>query len=135
MTATFRDKQRKLEASIGSPFSRVYVAGSSAGAYFTVALALHGFQADGFGAMSGGSGRETPELRHLAPKPFYIGYGSYDTVGPAARALAGLLRDAGWPVEVSAHPVGHGAKEIYLDEAFHFWEANAPKAAAAPKAP
>jgi hypothetical protein len=42
-------------------------------------------------------------------------------VGGSARALAGLLRGAGWPVRVAEHPLGHGAKEVYLDEALAFW--------------
>ncbi|WP_437587830.1 alpha/beta hydrolase [Sorangium sp. So ce1000] len=122
LVAMFAEKRRKLEELVGAPFSRVYVAGSSSGAYFAAALALHGgIDADGFGAMSGGGGHVTPELATLAPRPFYIGFGVYDTVGESARSLAGVLRGAGWPVRVAEHPVGHGAKEVYLDEAFAFW--------------
>ena len=57
----------------------------------------------------------------LLSVPFYIGFGSHDSVGRSARALADVLRGAGWPVRLAEHPVGHGAKEIYLDEAFAFW--------------
>lgn len=120
--ASFAEKRRKLEEITGAPFSRVYVAGSSSGAFFAAALALRGgIAADGFGAMSGGGGRATPELAGLAPRPFYIGFGTHDSVGRSARALADVLRGAGWPVRVAEHPVGHGAREIYLDEAFAFW--------------
>ncbi|WP_437669187.1 hypothetical protein [Sorangium sp. So ce131] len=120
--AAFAEKRRKLEQLAGVSFSRVYVAGSSSGAFFAAALALGGdIEADGFGAMSGGGGRATPELPRLAPRPFYIGFGTHDAVGGSARALADVLRGAGWPVRVAEHPVGHGAKEIYLDEAFAFW--------------
>jgi predicted esterase len=120
--ATIGDKRKKLEALLGTKFSRVYVAGSSSGAYFTAGLALiGGIDADGFGAMSGGGGRATPELGKLAPKPFYIGFGRHDTVAAGARALGDVLRRAGWPVRVGEHDVGHGAKEVYLDEAFAFW--------------
>ncbi|AUX44579.1 hypothetical protein SOCE26_060450 [Sorangium cellulosum] len=120
--AAFAEKRRKLEQLAGVSFSRVYVAGSSSGAFFAAALALGGdIEADGFGAMSGGGGRATPELPTLAPRPFYIGFGTHDAVGGSARALADVLRGAGWPVRVAEHPVGHGAKEIYLDEAFAFW--------------
>jgi predicted esterase len=119
----FRQNQRALEALSGAVFSRVYVAGSSAGAYFAVALALHGdLPADGYGAISGGAGRATPELAGLPKKPFYIGYGTEDRVAEGALALASVLRGAGWPVPVRAHPLGHGAREIYLDEAFAFWQ-------------
>ncbi|WP_437606998.1 hypothetical protein WMF20_39780 [Sorangium sp. So ce834] len=120
--ATFAEKRRTLEEIAGVAFSRVYVAGSSSGAFFAAALALRGgIDADGFGAMSGGGGRATPELATLAPRPFYIGFGAHDSVGRSARALAEVLRGAGWPVRVAEHPVGHGAKEVYLDEAFAFW--------------
>jgi hypothetical protein len=46
--------------------------------------------------------------------------GVYDTVGGSARALAGVGRSAGWPMRVAEHPFSHGAKEVYLDEAFAF---------------
>ncbi|WP_437965947.1 hypothetical protein WMF04_40975 [Sorangium sp. So ce260] len=120
--AAFAEKRRKLEEIAGVSFTRVYVAGSSSGAFFAAALALRGgIDADGFGAMSGGGGQATPELATLAPRPFYIGFGAHDSVGRSARALADVLRGAGWPVRVAEHPVGHGAKEVYLDEAFAFW--------------
>jgi predicted esterase len=124
------EKRQKLERLAGTSFERVYLAGSSSGAYFVAASALHGtFPADGFAALSGGSGSVTPELARLSPQPFYIGYGTGDSVGPGARALSELLRRAGWPVKIAAHPVGHGAKEVYLDEAFAFWREHARKGA------
>lgn len=118
----FAQKRAALEALVGRRFERLYVAGSSSGAYFTAALAVNGgIEADGFGAMSGGALTARHELARLPPKPFYIGYGTLDSVGPSARTLGEHLKRAGWPVRLSAHPVGHGAKEIYLDEAFAFW--------------
>lgn len=118
------ERQRKLEALVGFAFERRFVAGSSSGAYFAAALALHGdIEADGFGAMSGGARAHGAEPAKLPPRPFYIGYGTADTVGPAAEALGASLRRAGWPVKIAKHPLGHGAKEIYLDEAFPFWRA------------
>jgi predicted esterase len=121
--ASFAEERRKLEAVTGVTFSRVYIAGSSSGAYFATRLALHGdIAADGFGAMSGGIGWESSELETLPPRPFYIGYGRYDKgVRGSARALGDILRRAGWPVRVAEHPVDHGAQEVYLDEAFSFW--------------
>ena len=116
------EKRKALEGVTGAPFEKVYVAGSSSGAYFVAAIALHGGMAvDGFGAMSGGAGARTPELEKLSPTPFYVGFGKHDSVAGGARALATLLTKAGWPVRVAEHPLGHGAKEIYLDEAFVFW--------------
>ncbi len=114
--------RRDLEAASGVSFEHVYLAGSSSGAYFVATLAqLGGIEVDGFGAMSGGTAVTNPALRQLAPRPVYIGYGLYDTVGESARALAKLLRAERWPVRLAEHRVGHGAKEIYLDEAFPFW--------------
>jgi predicted esterase len=122
LVARIAEKQQKLEQIAGTLFARRYVAGSSSGAYFTALLALHGgMAADGFGAMSGGAGSKTEELAGLAPKPFYVGYGTQDSVGPAARELAELLRGAGWPVRIAAHPLGHGAHQIYIDEALKFF--------------
>lgn len=114
-------KRQALEQLVGKPFTRVYVAGSSSGAYFTIALALHGdLRADGFGAISGASA-SAADLRSITATPFYIGYGTRDTVGEAARSLGRKLQQAGWPVLVAAHPLPHGTAEIYLDEAFAFW--------------
>ena len=113
---------RALERLAGRKFQRHYVAGSSSGAYFVSLLALHGdMRADGYGAMSGGSGHRTPEISSLKPVPFYIGVGQYDSVVAAARGLGTLLTQIGWPVNLAIHPFGHGAREVYLDEAFEFW--------------
>ncbi len=122
----FIEKRARLEALVGVRFERTYVAGSSSGAYFAAALALHGgIDADGFGAISGGAGARTPELDGLPPKPVYVGFGTHDSVAGSARALAKLLQGAGWPVKVASHPVPHGAREIYLDEAIAFWREHA----------
>lgn len=118
-----RTQRKHLEDVVGVTFSRVMVAGSSSGAYFATAIALHGAmdEAHGFGAMSGGAGYRTEELATLRPRPFYVGFGSHDSVAGSARALGKLLTDAGWPVRVAAHPLPHGAREVYLDEAFSHW--------------
>jgi predicted esterase len=116
-------EQKQLEALTGITFSPVYLAGSSSGAYFVTRLALRGgIEVDGFGAISGGTGAETRELARLAPKPFYIGYGKYDGyVRRAIPGLVGILTRAHWPLRVAEHPVDHGAREVYLEEAFAFW--------------
>ena len=122
MVATIIAKRKKLESWVGLSFSRIYLAGSSSGAYFIARLALRGdLEADGYGAMSGGSVPDGIDFARLTPKPFYVGYGLYDPARRPAQALVAALRDAGWPVREAAHPVGHGAKEIYLDEAFAFF--------------
>jgi predicted esterase len=127
LTAEFAEKRAKLEALSGRRFKRLYVAGSSSGAYFVVALALRGaIAADGFAAISGGALPAGADFRGRATKPFYIGYGTADTVGPGANALAARLRAAGFPVKVAAHPLPHGAAEVYLDEAFAHFRAHQP---------
>jgi len=122
LVARIGEERRALEELTGIRFARSFVAGSSAGGYFAALLALHGtLGADGYGAISGGAGHRTAELARLSPKPFYIGFGTHDSVGASSRALGELLQRAGWQVLVAAHPVGHGAHEVYLDEAFGFW--------------
>jgi predicted esterase len=122
MIAAIGEKRRKLETWVGFSFTRVYLAGSSSGAYFVSRLALHGdLPADGYGAMSGGSVPEGVDFARLSPRPFYVGYGQYDPARGAARALAALVRGAGWPVREAAHPTGHGARLVYLEEAFAFF--------------
>jgi predicted esterase len=119
----FAAAQKKLETLLGVTFAPVYLAGSSSGAYFVARLALHGgIEVDGFGVISGGTGTETMELTRLTPKPVYIGYGKYDGyVRRAIPTLVDVLNRAHWPIRVAEHPVDHGAREVYLDEAFSFW--------------
>ena len=122
LLARLESKQQKLENLLGVKMRRRYLAGSSAGAYYAALLALHGaYPADGYGAMSGGAGVRTEALAKLPPKPFYVGFGKHDSVGASARALGQLLEKAGWPVKIAAHDVGHGARKVYIDEAFVFW--------------
>jgi predicted esterase len=123
------EARKKLEALAGVTFERTYLAGSSSGAYFVAGLAAHAevfpgdFHVDGFGAMSGGgAGRFDPS----GPRPFYVGFGTYDDdTKTKARSLVSALEAAHWPVRVAEHPLGHGANEVYLDEAFAFWDESA----------
>jgi predicted esterase len=129
MVARWAEGKKKLETIIGRPFERTYLAGSSNGAYFVAALALRGdlpssvFPVDGFGAISGGAAGAGP-LSGVAPRPFYVGYGTYDEETKArVPSLVAALKSAHWPVLAAEHPLGHGANEAYLDEAFAFWDA------------
>jgi predicted esterase len=117
------EKRAQLEARLHRHFDRVYLAGSSSGAYFVSALALRGGLAvDGYAALSGGAPFWAPKLASLPPRPFYIGYGLWDTVRGSCTLLAAQLRRSHWPVRVSEfEKTGHGAREVYLDEAFAFW--------------
>ena len=131
IVARWGEAKRELEDLAGVRFERTYLAGSSNGAYYVTALALHGdlgsagFPIDGFGAISGGAA-SSPPAAGTAPRPFYVGYGTYDAESSArGRSLVALLRAAGWPVRLAEHPLGHGAREVYLDEALAFW-AGAP---------
>lgn len=122
LVAHLNAKRSALETLLGQRFERVYVAGSSAGAYFVAALALTGhIEADGFAVLSGGSDRTSASLDALPARPLYVGFGIYDTVAGSARGLGQRVRQAGWPVRIAAHPVPHGAREVYLDEAFAFF--------------
>ncbi len=130
MVARWIEQKKALEAIIGAPFESTYLAGSSSGAYFLSALAVRGavptadFPVDGFGAMSGGAPyvSDARALATLPPRPFYVGYGTYDAgTKPGVLGLVRLLQAARWPVRVAEHPFEHGANEVYLDEALAFW--------------
>jgi len=132
IVARWADAKRKLESIVGAAFDRTYLAGSSNGAYYLAALAaradrlLEGFPVDGFGAMSGGAapGGAFEAFAKTAPRPFYVGFGAYDEESKAnARSLVAALQAAHWPVRAAEHPFGHGANEVYLDEAIEFWAA------------
>jgi predicted esterase len=126
IVARIIEAKTKLEGIAGAPFERVYLAGSSNGAYFLTALAMRGdldrlgLSVHGYGAMSGGatSGIGADALAGRTPRAFYIGYGAYDD---ESKKNAGVLEAAHWPVQIREHPTGHGARERYLDEAFEFW--------------
>jgi predicted esterase len=124
MVQSWIEKRRLLEGMTGGSFERTYLAGSSNGAFFATVLALNGeIVVDGFGAMSGGSrsGRSKATIRAGARPAFYVGYGIHDDLKPHPISLGELLRESDWPHRVGAHPTGHGAREVYLDEAFAFW--------------
>ena len=76
---------------------------------------------DGLGAMSGGA----PLSGHPPGSPgplLYVGFGKYDE--PSKRgglALGKAAEQAGWRTKVREHPFPHGAREVYIDEAFAFW--------------
>jgi hypothetical protein len=128
LVARWTEGRKKLEALAGAPFDKVYLAGSSNGAYFVSVLALRGdldaldFQVDGYMVASGG-GAIASGVKGT-PRPFYVGYGfrdaeSHKTLPP----LIGALTNGHWPLRVRLHDYPHGAKEVYLDEAFAFWDA------------
>ena len=123
MVADWAAARAKLEAALGT-FDRTYLAGSSSGAYFLTALALRGdVEMDGYAAASGGApGLGAPRAAGAKKSPFYVGYASGDRTNAGPKALGELLRAEGWPVRVEQHPGGHGAREVYLDEAFELWE-------------
>lgn len=122
MVAEWAAARARLEDAIGG-FDRVYLAGSSSGAYFLTALAFAGaVEMDGYAALSGGAAGTGPaRARTIAKRPFYVGYAIGDPTNAGPKALGTSLVAAGWPVRVAEHPGGHGAREAYLDEAFAFW--------------
>jgi predicted esterase len=124
MVEGFTTARAKLEGALGR-FNRVYLAGSSSGAYFLTALAFSGaVVVDGYAAASGGAvGSGLSDAGRANVRPFYVGYGAGDPTSRGPKALGAFLVRAGWPVRVAEHPGGHGAREVYLDEAFAFWEA------------
>jgi hypothetical protein len=124
LVASFEGWRARLEAALGRPFARTYLAGSSSGAYFLAALAVRGdLEVDGFAAASGGAPGLASPLPSAPKHPFYVGWGAADPTSGGPRSLAAWLTAAGWPVRAREHPGGHGAREEYLDEAFAFWEA------------
>lgn len=127
---TMKRVKSRLEALAGITFERTYLAGSSNGAYFLTALALRGdlerfdLAVDGVGAMSGGGTGGVPvsALADKKPVPIYVGFGTHDDeTKKNAAGLVTLLTTARWPHKRAEHAVGHGAREIYLDEAFAFF--------------
>jgi predicted esterase len=117
--------KKKLEAIAGAPFERTFLAGSSNGAYFATTLALRGeIGIDGLGAMSGGA---PVAITRTTPLAVYVGFGSSDEASRSGGAgLAQKAASVGWKTKIAEHPGGHGAREVYLDEAFAFWDDAVP---------
>jgi predicted esterase len=139
LVARWAEAKRALEAIADAPFDRTYLAGSSSGAYLLTALAERGdvpspaFPVDGFAAISGGAvgAGAADRFARGSPRSFYVGYGTYDeTTTAGVRALIAALEAAHWPVRAAPHPLGHGTNEVYLDEAFAFFDSEDATAAA-----
>jgi predicted esterase len=125
MVAGWLAKRRAIEEALGAPFERTYLAGSSNGAYFVTILALRGdIAVDGFAAISGGArgGRQASGLPAVRP-PFFVGYGSLDEAKGDPMGLGALLVEAGWPHRLVEHPVPHGLRGVFLEDAFSYWQA------------
>ncbi len=141
IVARWAEAKKKLEKLAGAPFERTYLGGSSNGAYFVSVLALRGdldalaFPVDGFMVASGGAAIASGT--HARPRPFYVGYGWHDRESTrTVPELVAVLENARWPKIVSIHSLPHGAREIYIDEAFAFWDASLNGGtAAAPRTP
>lgn len=123
----WKTERKALEDALGHPFKRVYLAGSSSGAYFLSLLAFAGGAdfLDGFAAASGGSIGPGPSPR-ATKRPFYVGWGEGDPTNGGPKALAAFLKAQGWPTISAQHPTGHGAREVYLDEAIAFFRNSEP---------
>lgn len=121
LVTEWKTERAALEDALGHKFKRVYLAGSSSGAYFLTLLAFAGaIDFDGYCAASGGS--PGPGVSPAATKhPFYVGWGEGDPTNGGPKALAEVLKAQRWPAKAASHRTGHGAREIYLDEALEFW--------------
>jgi predicted esterase len=117
----WKTERKALEDALGHPFKRVYLAGSSSGAYFLALLAFDGaVDFDGYAACSGGAPGPGPSAKAVK-RPFYVGWGEGDPTNAGPKALAAELKARGWPTIQAQHPTGHGAREVYLDEALTFF--------------
>ena len=116
MVTKWGELRAEVENRLGHRFSRVWLAGSSNGAYFLSALAVRGaIEVDAFAALSGGA--RVGSAMSAAPKvPFLVAYGSYDATKGDGKGLAAYLKGAGWPVTEREHRLDHGAKAEYLDD-------------------
>ncbi|MFO0737113.1 MAG: hypothetical protein U0270_14590 [Labilithrix sp.] len=120
LTEEWRTERKALEDALGHPFKRVYLAGSSSGAYFLTLLAFAGaVDFDGYIATSGGA--PGPGVSPKATRrPFYVGWGAGDPTNGGPKALIAHLKAQAWPAVGNEHQTGHGAREVYLDEALGF---------------
>lgn len=125
LVAEWKAERTALEAALGRPFKRVYLGGSSSGAYFLTMLAFAGaVDFDGYIAASGGAVGSGLSDR-ATKRPFYVGWGEGDPTSGGPRALAAFLKTQSWPTTAAPHPTGHGAREVYLDEALAFFRGSA----------
>lgn len=117
----------ELEKRNGREFSRVYVFGFSAGAYYAASLALRGrLPVDGYGIFAGGGAPKHVErwARGVSPKPpIYVGWGTKDKARRDPQKLARALRTMKWKHRaVPRRGVGHTMTDAQVREAFRFLE-------------
>jgi predicted esterase len=115
-----RDK-RALEQKNGAPFTRVYVAGFSSGAYFATSLAAQqAFPADGWAVFAGGGTND--RLRSVKTRArFFVGWGEDDKAKADPEALGVSLLGMGWPARAQGYAgVGHAMTAEQSKDAFDF---------------
>ncbi len=131
--AEWAEARELLEARNGRPFSRVYVWGFSAGAYYGASLALRGrLPIQGYAVFAGGGAPKGVErwAKGTQPKvPVYVGYGRKDRAWRDPAALGRALTTMRWPSKVVARAkVGHSMTDAQVKEAFTFLEPKKPRA-------
>jgi predicted esterase len=127
----------ELERKNGRPFTKSWVFGFSAGAYYASSLALRGRLAvDGYAMFAGGSAPDGAArwARTVRPKPpIYVGWGTKDRARKDSQKLARALGAIGWKHRAVGRPrVGHTMTDAQVKEASDFLRLSG---SAAPRAP
>jgi predicted esterase len=117
--------QAELESKNGRPFSRVYLFGFSAGAYYGASLALRGrLPVQGYGLFAGGGAPKNVErwARGVKPKPpIYLGWGNKDKSRRDPQKLAKSLATMKWKHRAVGRPrVGHTMTDAQIRDACEF---------------
>jgi predicted esterase len=115
----------ELEQKHGRPFSRMYVFGFSAGAYYAASLALRGrLPVQGYAVFAGGGAPKhvVRWARGVRPKPpIYVGWGTKDKARKDPQALAKALAAMQWTHRAAGRPrVGHTMTDAQVKDAFEF---------------
>jgi predicted esterase len=115
----------ELETRNGRPFSRVFVFGFSAGAYYAASLALRGrLPVQGYAVFAGGGAPKHVArwAKGVKPKPpIYVGWGTKDKARSDPQKLAKALADMKWKHRAVGRPrVGHTMTDAQARDAFQF---------------
>jgi predicted esterase len=118
-----------LENRLGAPFEETFIVGFSSGAYYASSLAVrHAIDVDGYIVLAGGGVWTPPGPMPAERSPVFVGISAADPSSAShARALAGALNRARWPLRVETRNAGHGVDRAFIAHGISWLRSRSPR--------